>query len=54
MDAKQNSLLSQLGLLAVNVIATRRSTLAALEQVSLSHLNGSRSHTSTVNALNML
>lgn len=40
MDAKQNSLLSQLGLLAVNVIATTRSTLAALEQVSLSHLHG--------------
>lgn len=40
MDAKQNSLLSQLGLLAVNVIATTRSTLAALEQVSLSHFHG--------------
>lgn len=40
MDAKQNSLLSQLGLLAVNVIATTRSTLAALERVSLSHFHG--------------
>lgn len=45
MDAKQDSLLSQLALLAVNVIATTRSTLAALERVSLLHFHGECSKT---------